>query len=305
MLTIKEINLLLKYLKTGYLNIFFVLLVPNLFAQKICFIQENQIKISDANGENIQVIISGNYHRTFISPNNDYIATTEADYQSRKAVLIDMANNEKRYLTKLTENNSVVLGWVGDSNNLLINVWNNSEWVNYLYFINSDTDLKYPTIIKNAGHYAFYNHSSDQLYFYDGDYFYTYSIDGIAKSKFALNEIFNNLGWSSDVTFALSDNSEQLIFTMMDDSEYQDWMDGEPPDVLFLYDFKFKQVNRILPKGLGLSCSNPNWCDANKNIIFEGYDYKSKKRNIYKYFLDTGEIKILVKNAHDLSLSKR
>lgn len=300
------------------INVLMILLIffcETAYARTIAFLRnDNEIWIYEEKDKKEQYICRGYDPR--INPEGTYIAFTyKKETGSRYIAIVHIKGKSITLLESIPGNNNYGPQWSFNGDTLAFSFWGKPAH-NFFWNIGIFSPFENAPffILKKEGTDSLYSPTwstqKDTVICHDMYNVYEIDMHGTITKKIPYAQLGGTDGISSATHFILSKNGEYLIF----DAEVQEFIGlPEPSSGIHVYDVKTKSTRCIT--SAKICALNPYWY-SDSSIVFEGFtqnDIKHREgtdrykinRRIYRIDITGKNLKVLIENAREPSVSNR
>jgi TolB protein len=275
-------------------------------SQQMVFERRTAIWMANVDGSNPRKIAKGS--GPDLSPDGTRIAFNTDDSSKtdlvREIAIVEVSSKKVTLVKGIPSKNCQRAVWSPDGKQILFNLWNGNDWD--LALIRPDGSGFRSFKKASPEHQSLWSTcwSADgkSIFAQDLDYIYRFDLGGQELKKWKVDSLFPNGGMNSGAGMSSSPDGKTLLIEVEMDEEVTnmpDW-DGPPPS-LWTVDLDSGKTTRLTKKGmLG---SGGCWLDRG-HILFNLFSPKEKEPTIYEMDLEKKEIKSVIKNGVNPSVSR-
>jgi Tol biopolymer transport system component len=286
-----------------YYNVILLVFINilSLLSQNICFYRNNNVWLSDINGQNQKLLFYGNNPE--ISPDGrnivftDQIESSDGTWNTQIGIYL-LSADSKTMLSTIPGVYNTYPHWSPHCKFIAFTHWSGKqEEIAYIDSLGNNYKVLTENIsIKTKLEFAYWKNDSD-IVLHDKDFFYEINLNRNLVSQNPIRDIVVDYNGNA-ISFSFMIPNKQLLFTNIYSAtkEY-----GEPNDAIFLYDLKSNLTSRLTSDTL--HAQYPSWHPNGYDIIFQGIKQSTDKTNIYKISIVGNDLKMLIEDGQNPSCS--
>ena len=299
----------------GLLLSYFATLSVVVGSQLVAFERGTSIWIANIDGSNARKIAEGS--GPDLSPDGSRVVFNTDDSSSNEVVreiaIADLATKKVTVINGIPSKNCQRALWSPNGKQILFTTWNGNDWD--IALISPDgSAFRYvrksqPRDPEKKGipkpdpvWSTAWAMDGNSFFTQDLDYLYRFNLEGSEVKKWKLDSLFPAGGMNSGSRITSSPDGKSLLVEVDMDEEVKDMPDWDgPPPALWTFDLESAKTTRLTKKGV-LAASGC-WLD-NQRILFNLFSAKEKKPAIYQMEIGKKEMKPLIKDGVNPSVSR-